>query len=165
MKHTIIGIISDTHDHRDRIAKAVEIFNSRGTALVIHAGDFISPFTVLDFKRLNCPMEMVFGNNDGERIGLSAAFKDCGTLLPGPRIFSFMSKRFLVMHEHGCLDAIENTTAVDVIVYGHTHDVAIGRGSPLIINPGEAGGWLRGRATIALLDLDTMQVEIVDLQP
>ena len=78
-----VGIISDTHDNRTAIRQAVEIFNNRGASLVIHAGDLVSPFTVLDFKLLNCPMEMVFGNNDGERIGLSTSFKEIGNLLPG----------------------------------------------------------------------------------
>jgi hypothetical protein len=52
---------------------------------------------------------------------------------------------------------------VDAIVYGHTHDVDVRLGHPLVINPGEAGGWLTGKATMALLDLETMTVEIVSL--
>jgi len=165
MRDHVIGIISDTHDNRPAIEKAVAFFNRREVSLVAHAGDFISPFTVLDFKKLNCPMEMVFGNNDGERVGLSAAFKDSGTLLPGPRLFTHYEKKILLMHEHGCLEQVAAGTALDVIIYGHTHDVDIRKGPPLIINPGEAGGWLRGRATAAILDLERMEVELVDLYP
>jgi len=163
MKDHIIGIISDTHDNRPAIEKAVALFNRREVSLVAHAGDFISPFTVLDFKKLTCPLEMVFGNNDGERVGLSAAFKDCGTLLPGPRTFTHYGKKFFLMHEHGCLEQVAAAAAVDVIIYGHTHDVDIRKGPPFIINPGEAGGWLRGRTTAAILDLDRMEAELVDL--
>jgi hypothetical protein len=36
--------------------------------------------------------------------------------------------------------------SADVIIYGHTHEVDIRIGSPLIINPGEAGGWLKGKS-------------------
>jgi hypothetical protein len=163
MKGNIVGIISDTHDNRAAIEKAVTFFNQREAGLVVHAGDFVAPFTVLDFKKLACPLEMVFGNNDGERVGLSAAFQDCGILLPGPRTFVYQGKTFLLMHEQGCLDQLAAAAAVDVIIYGHTHDVDIRTGPPLIINPGEAGGWLRGRATAAILDLDRMAVELVDL--
>jgi len=163
VKKNLIGIISDTHDNRKNIQKAVKILNQKEVELVIHGGDFIAPFTVLDFKHLTCPMEMVYGNNDGEKIGLDNAFEKLGTLLPGPRMFPFNGKRFLLIHEHGSLDALKTSQSVDVIVYGHTHEVDIQKGRPLVINPGEAGGWLKGKSTIAVLDSDTMDVEIIGL--
>ena len=165
MQNNLLGILSDTHDNRNTIIKAVEIFNKKGTGLVAHAGDFIAPFTALDFKQLACPMEMVFGNNDGEKIGLQTAFRELGNLMQGPRSFCFGGKRFLLMHEDNCLDVVGSSADVDVILYGHTHSVDIRRGSPLIINPGEAGGWLHGKATIAVLDIETMEVEVIDLKP
>ncbi len=33
----------------------------------------------------------------------------------------------------------------------------------LLINPGEAGGWLRGKSTMALFDPNSMSVDIVPL--
>lgn len=159
-----IGIISDTHDNRPLIRQAVEIFNRVGVSLVIHAGDLISPFTALDFKGLACPMEIVFGNNDGEKIGLTASFKELGAILPGPRTFIWQDKKFLLMHEPGSLDVAAASAGVDVIIYGHTHEVDVRKGSPLIINPGEAGGWLRDRSTIAILDVETMAVEVREIK-
>ena len=163
-KSGVVGIISDTHDNRTAIRQAVEIFNRRGASLIIHAGDLVAPFTALDFKALNSPMEMVFGNNDGEKIGLSTSFKEIGNLLPGPRTFTFQGKKFLLMHEPGSLDALAGSCSVDVIIYGHTHEIDIRKGPPLIINPGEAGGWLRDKCTIALLELETMVVEVIELK-
>jgi uncharacterized protein len=163
MNKNLVGIISDTHDNRTTIVRAVELFNRKGVSLVIHGGDMVAPFTALDFQALSCPMEMVFGNNDGERVGLVNSFRDIATLLPGPRIFSFQGKRFLLMHESGCLDAVGNAAGVDVIVYGHTHYAEVRTGHPLVINPGEAGGWLTGKATAALLDIETMAAEVVPL--
>ena len=163
MNKHLVGIMADSHDNRPAIQKAVELFNSRGVGLVAHAGDMISPFTILDFQKLACPMEMVFGNTDGERIGLAAAFKAKAALAPGPRQFSFGGKRFLLMHEGGCLEAAAASAAVDIIIYGHTHDIDVRQGPPLIINPGETGGWLRNRATVAILNLESLKVEIIDL--
>ena len=37
------------------------------------------------------------------------------------------------------------------------------RDGALLINPGEAGGWLRGKSTVALLDPAALAVEIVTL--
>ena len=163
MNSNIIGIMSDSHDNRTNIAKAVEIFNKKGASLVIHAGDLISPFTVLDFKLLDCPMEIVLGNNDGERIGLANAFKDLGNILPGPRTFTHSEKSFLLMHEHECVDALSTSDGVDYVIYGHIHEVDVRKGKPMIINPGESGGWLKGKSTIAVLDIAAQEVEIIDL--
>jgi predicted phosphodiesterase len=37
------------------------------------------------------------------------------------------------------------------------------RGDTLIVNPGEACGWLYGACTAALVDLETRQVDIIKL--
>ena len=142
-KSRTVGIISDTHDNRTAIRQAVEIFNSRGASLVIHAGDLVAPFTALDFKALNCPMEMVFGNNDGEKIGLSYQLQRDWKSSPRPAYLYLSGQKVLLMHEPGSLDALAGSDSVDVVIYGHTHEIDVRKGPPLIINPGEAGGWLR----------------------
>ena len=158
-KRDLIGIIADTHDNRRAIAKAVELFNQRWAGMVFHAGDFIAPFTAIDFSKLKCKMMMVFGNNDGEKIGLYHAFSKLGEISEGPKTCEYHGKRFILMHEPACIDEL----SADVIIYGHTHEVDIRKGETLIINPGEAGGWLTGRATAALLDLNTMDITIEEI--
>ena len=161
--NNLVGIISDTHDNRRAIEKAVELFNLRGVSRVFHAGDFVAPFTVMDFSKLNCEMTMVFGNNDGERIGLYHSFSKLGTIGVGPVTAEHGGKRFILMHEPGCLDQLSAGHQADVIIYGHTHDVDVRTGETLIVNPGEGGGWLRGRATLAVLNLTTMEVAIEEI--
>jgi predicted phosphodiesterase len=39
------------------------------------------------------------------------------------------------------------------------------RGDTLIVNPGEACGWLFGTPSAAILDLETKQVEFLSLDP
>ena len=161
--NNLVGIISDTHDNRRAIAKAVELFNIKGVSRVFHAGDFVAPFTVMDFSKLKCEMTMVFGNNDGERIGLYHSFSKLGTIGVGPVTAEHGGKRFILMHEPGCLDQLSAGHQADVIIYGHTHDVDVRTGETLIVNPGEGGGWLRGRATLAVLNLTTMEVAIEEI--
>ena len=162
-----VGVFSDTHDHLVAIDRALRAFADERVAAVVHAGDLCAPFAlkfiVQRLATLKLPLYAVFGNNDGERVGLAGAFKDRGTLLPGPREFTFGGRRFLLMHEDGCVSAAAQSEAVDIIVYGHTHDVDVRQGPPLVINPGEAGGWLRGRSTIGIVDLASLDVEIIDL--
>ncbi|MBS3813049.1 metallophosphoesterase family protein, partial [Candidatus Bipolaricaulota bacterium] len=61
------------------------------------------------------------------------------------------------------LEIIKRSPVPDVIVYGHTHKIDVQQGKPLVINPGEAGGWLTGRSTVAILDLKETSVEIRDI--
>jgi len=160
----MVGIISDTHDHRANIANAVETFNRAGCSLVIHGGDYVAPFTVREFEKLSCPFVGVFGNNDGERRGLTALFSKIGALHDAPHEFTHASKRFAIMHEPVYLDDYKNNSDFDVVVYGHLHEIDIREGKPLVINPGESCSWLSGRSTVVILDLSTMKPELIDLE-
>ena len=158
----IIGIISDTHDNMTQIRKAVEIFNARGVGHVVHAGDFGAPFTFRIFKDLKCPFTGIFGNNDGERLLLQKLSQ--GRVFKQPHVFELDGRKIVVLHEHHIVNALADSGHYDVVVYGHTHEPDVRRvGKTLVVNPGEAGGWLYGKSTVALLDLDTVTAEIIDL--
>jgi len=47
-----IGLISDTHDNLTLVEKAVKQLNQENVELVLHAGDYTSPFTIAKFKPL-----------------------------------------------------------------------------------------------------------------
>jgi predicted phosphodiesterase len=54
--------------------------------------------------------------------------------------------------------------AHEFVVHGCSHQAEMkDRGATLLINPGEACGWLSGAPTAAILDLETRHVEIVKL--
>jgi len=68
------------------------------------------------------------------------------------------------MHKEKLIDALAESQKYDVIIYGHTHRTDLRKiGKTLIINPGECGGWLTGKSTISLLDLETLEANIVEL--
>jgi len=159
-----IGIISDTHDNLPQIKKAVKIFDQEKVELVLHAGDFVSPFTFLEFKNLNCPLKGVFGNNDGDKLYLREKFKEIGEIYPAPYETNIDHKIIITLHEEKLIDALAESQKYEVIIYGHTHRTDLRKiGKTLIINPGECGGWLTGKSTIALLDLENLEVKIINL--
>jgi len=160
-----IGIISDTHDNLPQIKKAVNIFNWEKVELVLHAGDFVSPFTFLEFKNLNCPLKGVFGNNDGDKLYLQEKFKGIGELYPAPYIVKINNKNVIMLHKEKLIDALAESQKYDILIYGHTHRTDLRKiGKALIINPGECGGWLTGKSTIALLNLETLEAKIINLE-
>jgi len=159
-----IGIISDTHDNLPQIKKAVDIFNREKVEMVLHAGDFVSPFTFLEFKNLSCPLKGVFGNNDGDKLYLQEKFKGIGEIYPVPYNTEINHKNIIMLHKEKLIDALAESQKYDVIIYGHTHRIDLRKiGKTLIINPGECGGWLTGKSTIALLDLKSLEAKIIDL--
>ena len=159
-----IGIISDTHDNLPQIRKAVEVFNREKVELILHAGDFVSPFTFLEFKNLNCPLKGIFGNNDGDKLYLQEKSKGIGELYLAPYNVNINSKNVIMLHKEKLIDALAESQKYDVIIYGHTHRSDLRKiGKTLIINPGECGGWLTGKSTIALLDLETLEAKIINL--
>lgn len=80
-----IGVISDSHDDIINVRQAIKIFNRYDVDYVIHAGDYIFPGIVLEFKNLNKNIKLVgvFGNNDGEKFGLVKSFITIGGNLMG----------------------------------------------------------------------------------
>lgn len=158
----IIGIMSDTHDNLPMIQRAVELLNERGVGHVIHAGDFTSPFTFRALKRLTCDFTGIYGNNDGERVLLHKLSQQ--RIFTQPYILELAGKKIVVMHEHQVVDALADSGHFDLVIYGHTHEPDIRKhGNALIVNPGELGGWLYGRATMAVADLSTLSAELIEL--
>ena len=155
-----IGVVADSHDNVPVIVAAVAAFRKKGVDVLIHAGDFVAPFAVRKFLALGVPVYGVFGNCDGER-------KVVGELLPGTvagvRRERLGGRTFVIVHSLDGLSEADRAGA-DVIVCGHTHRAEFSDGKPLVINPGECGGWVNGRCTVAFLDTDTMTPELVELK-
>jgi putative phosphoesterase len=162
-----IGVMSDSHDRVPAVDALLREMVARGVTMVLHAGDFCAPFALRPFRDQNVAMAGVFGGNDGDRAGLRA-FAEQGMgqeLFESPHSVTFGEVKVLLVHD--LADVQEGSVnAHDVVVYGHTHVVAVEqRGETLLVNPGEACGWLHGTPTAAIIDLDTKAVEVITLDP
>ena len=158
----ILGIMADTHDNMMTLKKAVDYFNARKVQHVIHAGDFTSPFTFRILKGLLSGFTGIFGNNDGDRLLLQKQSE--GRVYDQPYLLELANRKIIVMHEHHIIDALAQSSCYDLVIYGHTHtpDIRTVKNT-LIINPGEASGWLYGKPTVAVADLGEMTAEIISL--
>ena len=160
-----VGLLADTHDRVPAIGELLQVMISKGVSLVMHAGDYCSPFSLDPFIDLNIALLGIFGRNDGDPEGLNAtAAKGMGMeLYESPHSFEVAGHRILLVHDLGEV----NRRSIDshrFVVHGFTHrQEAVTRGETLIVNPGEACGWLTGKCTGAILDLETSEVEIVTL--
>ena len=165
----LIGLMSDTHDNVPMVHEAVEAFNTRNVDLVLHAGDYVAPFIIPALSRLKCPLIGVFGNNDGDRVLLTAKFSEHEHLdIRGSfALISVDDMSIALLHgdNRDLLQALIARETFDIVVHGHTHIAAISHhGKTLIVNPGEVCGYLTGKATIALLDTDTKWADLHSLR-
>ena len=158
-----LGIMSDSHDNLPLITKAVELFNNENVDLVLHAGDFVSPFTANILKDLNAKFIGVFGNNDGDKLFLRRRFEAIGNIHEDYCELVLDGKKIVLMHQPKFLEALVASAKYDLIIYGHTHEVDTRQGPPVVVNPGECGGWLTGTATVVVIDLDSMTPSILPL--
>jgi len=149
----MIGIMADSHDNLIAIRSAVRLFRDLTCRLVIHAGDFVAPFAARELEALGCPVKAVFGNCDGEKIGLAKTFEPFGLIQEAPYVFEVEGLRILVSHLDAPVGSYLAGQEYDLIIYGHTHRPELRRERrTLVLNPGETGGWLTGKSTVAVFD-------------
>jgi len=162
----IVGLIADTHDNIHMIDRAVARFNEERIRLVLHAGDYIAPFTAKHFQPLEARLVGVYGNNCAERDTLRKVYGDIGAELRGfYEEVEAGGLRIALIHGHRREDVDRAFGGgYDVVVRGHTHRAGIGdeRGV-LVVNPGEACGYVTGRSTAAFLDTDGRAAWLIDL--
>ncbi|MBF0214505.1 MAG: YfcE family phosphodiesterase [Magnetococcales bacterium] len=162
-----IGIVSDSHDHLEHLARALTWFRERGVSRILHAGDMVCPATILRMSGFD--VAGVYGNNDGERAGLQRAFAAIGGRLEGD---------FLELDAPGGLgrialyhgtsgrirDSLIGSGAYRVVITGHTHKpVNRQEGDTLVLNPGSLHGFGQG-ATVMIYDDATHAAELLELQ-
>jgi putative phosphoesterase len=147
--------------------KAIETLNREGAEIVLHAGDYVAPFTVIRFKQLRAKLIGVFGNNDGDHELLKKRFADIKTAEIRGNFAEVKVEglKIALLHgEEGLLQSLIDSQGYDVVVHGHSHDARVHKkGKTLVINPGEVCGYLSGKSTIVVLDTETREARIIQL--
>ena len=161
-----IGLMSDSHDNFQAVKDALNAFSQRGVRLVLHAGDMIGSGNCHIFEGYNMDLKLVYGNNDGDRIGLKRDFERMGGEYLGD--FGEVDAngiKIALIHgtDEPLVRALVDCKHYDVIVRGHNHRLEVKRGNTLLINPGEVWGHITGLSSVAILDSSSMNVDIVEL--
>jgi putative phosphoesterase len=159
-----IGILADIHDNVDSLRHAINLLNSIQCSVTLIAGDFVSPLVVPSLRKLKGKVVACFGDNDGNQTGIAGGMTIVGTLGYAPLCYQTTDGvKILMAHQlnevRDCIDG------ADVVVFAHSHrsSIATDRHGRIFINPGEVGGWMFRKPSIAILDTETMTAEIVRL--
>ena len=181
-----IGIISDTHDDLDNVRKAIEIFKENKVSLIVHAGDFIFPGVVDEFKKLKDELPTieisgVLGNNDGEKLVLLKKFSEMSSELKtefDDRLIG--SLRFGIYHgtSKELTEAAIQSSIYDVFIHGHTHKrrneivQIVGKKSKKthVLNPGTAhrsfpniDRSIEEKSSVIIYDIKDKSCQFIDL--
>lgn len=139
--------------------------------LLIHLGDYTSPFTLRKLTSFNIRLLGVFGNNDGDKALIIKSLGALGEIYDQPYEVSVDGVKMLLLHGFGSRDLTDklvNYIALggdyNLILYGHTHIHRLELvGNTLIVNPGTLAGYLSDRPTLAFIDTDKSLILILDL--
>lgn len=161
----IVGLMADSHDRIPAVAELLRQMRDRGATMVLHAGDYVSPLVLKPFEDLHMTLAGVFGRNDGDpqallsRAGLGFGLE----LFESPHSFEVSGNQILLVHDIAEVQK-RSVSSHSVVVHGFAHQQSMqSRADTLLVNPGEACGWLHGSPGAAVLDLDTKQVQFLTL--
>jgi len=159
----LVGALSDTHDNLEQVEKAKDVFSREKVGALIHCGDFITCAVYDILADLHLPTYGVFGNNDYEEDLCARAGEQ---IRKEPYTFTLGGRRFMICHQQKFVDKFKmNKEPPEIIVYGSTHEPEIcKRDNILIVNPGEACGWVHGKSTAAVINLEELSAEIIELE-
>lgn len=162
----LVGLISDTHDNLPLVEKAVKRLNEEKVQLVLHAGDYTSPFVIAKFKALSCKLVGVFGNNDGDHELLRKRFNETHNCEIRGRFAEIDAEGFKIALSHGDETELQNSLVncggFDCVVSGHTHlPVNKAKGKTLVVCPGEVCGYLYDKPSMAILDTVRREAKLI----
>ncbi|RMD70906.1 MAG: YfcE family phosphodiesterase [Gammaproteobacteria bacterium] len=167
-----IAILSDSHDHFERLEAAVAGAKASGAEAVLHCGDIVSPNVLKGLPRFGLPLHLIHGNNQGDLVTLM------GLVQRHPDIFRYHGqdadirlgeRRIFMVHYPHYGHAMALTGDYDLVCCGHEHVLAITwvenirGGRTLLINPGTVAG-ISAPATYVLCDLETLRCEVRELR-
>jgi len=163
-----ICIVSDSHDHRERLAAGVADAKRLGAQAVLHCGDLVAPSTLHTIMPLGLPIHVIHGNNTGDLYHLSRIAHESDRLVKyygQDASFNLALRRIFLVHYPHYGHAMALTGDYDLVCHGHEHRAHIDRiknikgGETILINPGTVGG-VSGPATYVLGDLSSMEFAV-----
>ena len=169
-----IGVLSDIHDNIPNLKRAFALFKKEKVERVVFCGDLSAPFTISYFKELGLPVWAVFGNNEGDRLGILQQIDRYHLnfqYAPKQGLMwklNWAGKQIGVYHGHQIeiLQTLVDSNRFNLLLTGHTHNPHIKTvGQTLWVNPGSVCGWTGLDAqpitpSVATVELPSLKAQI-----
>lgn len=154
-------ILSDSHDNRALLGKAVEDAKNLGASAVLHCGDVVAPTTLRVLLKIGLPVHVIHGNNTGDLVSLCKLSKEHAQVLHyygQDASLTLAECRIFAVHFPHYAHAMALTGDYDIVCCGHDHKTSITHYQTVkgttatVINPGTVGG-VGAEPTYILADL------------
>lgn len=161
-----IGVLSDTHDNLTNLVPVLETFKERGIKTLIHCGDLTSLDMISHFKGFR--MIYTIGNMDVATGAIKKRIEKMNTDNFAGMVYrgKLDGVPVAVTHSHidGKVMELVREQRFKWIFHGHTHEKRdeVVRGVR-IVNPGALGGLGREPRSFCVVDLDTEDVEFIQV--
>lgn len=166
-----ICILSDSHDNRAMLRRAVEHAIEQGVEAVLHAGDVVAPSTLSVLQPLGIPVHVVHGNNTGDLFAMVRRSIRKGSVIEyhgADADLKLAGRRIFMVHYPHYARGMACTGDYDMVCCGHSHRTDIemidnvNGSQTTYIDAGTVGG-IDAPPTYILGDLTDMSFEIVHL--
>lgn len=154
--------MSDCHDAWGNLEEAVSKANEEKCEHLLFAGDLNSPPGVGIFEKFNGEVILVWGNNEGEKSGLTRKFDASKNIKLAGDIYEgeLDGVKIFMNHYPRITELAAKSGEFDICVFGHTHDYEEKKvGNTLLVNPGEIQGLATGEAGFVIFDTETKKAE------
>ena len=164
-----LGILSDIHENFHNLILALEELQRRNVDYILCLGDLINEGVAKVLAISDIPVFMIWGNNDGEVVGVvKTAAREGSNLTVSANTYDFLEvngRSLFLTHYDDLARPMAASGRYDAVFYGHTHLAEIAREKDcLIVNPGEIAAQKTGKATVAVYDTSTNEAELVELE-
>lgn len=162
-----LGVLSDTHNNRANLERALTALRIEGVAVLIHCGDLTTSETARQLAGFR--VHHVVGNGDFASGEIRHTLQSMDVHNTSGLSFTteLEGKKIAAAHGHlpEQLDALIRSGAFDYVFRGHSHRRKDERtGSTRVINPGALGGLRAGPRSCAVLDLQTDRLTFLEVE-
>lgn len=162
----LVAIMSDSHDHIDKLSQAVKIAKNEGCERIFHCGDLIAPFMLPILAQFGKRVDLILGNNRGDIVLLYQVLKDYPEIYFHGEVAFLEVERFKIVLTHYpyYAYAFASEGKYDYVFFGHTHLYEVKEvRNTLIINPGEIMK-RKGESSFVILNLKTREFKKIILE-
>lgn len=161
-----IGVFSDTHDNLDNMRTVLEDYRSQDIEQLIHCGDMVSA----DTARLLDGFLVIYvdGNMDQAAEEIYRTLRDLNPKNVSLPTYEGELNGTALAVTHGDdeqeLERLIQDGGFDYVFHGHTHRRRDERiGSTRVFNPGALGGLKFESWSYSVVDLDSGEIELIEL--
>jgi len=159
-----IGIMSDSHDRIDNVAKAMKVFDKEGVGAIIHCGDLCAPFMIDELAEFKEEIYVIAGNICDEKRTCEICSEKGVNFYGEVAELDIDDRKIGVVHVPELAESMALSQKYDVVFFGHTHSPSVKRaGKTLLANPGELMG-RNGIVSVGIYNTEDNSIKHMELR-